>query len=254
MAHMANTVIALVGAFGFFLVFSCITSALVVKLEFRPRTPLSEIDRIDPSRRGQMERVTLLEGRPLLDRLLTPFLTDSGRTLASLTGRALENEEDRLRRAGFPYKTVGDYYAAKVLGMIALFVLGAIFIAVVLQSPQMAFVPMVLGLVGLFLPDWQIRQETKKRASTLQMEMAFTLDRIGLAMAATRLADSPGDEEEGLDPPDGDGLHPGPDWAGHGGWECPAGGAARDRQLRGWAVHQRTESGVYSNRPGDALR
>jgi|GEM_PF-1096552 len=183
MAHMANTVIALVGAFGFFLVFSCITSALVVKLEFRPRTPLSEIDRIDPSRRGQMERVTLLEGRPLLDRLLTPFLTDSGRTLASLTGRALENEEDRLRRAGFPYKTVGDYYAAKVLGMIALFVLGAIFIAVVLQSPQMAFVPLVLGLVGLFLPDWQIRQETKKRASTLQMEMAFTLDRIGLAMA-----------------------------------------------------------------------
>ena len=183
MGHMANSAIALVGAFGFFLVFSCITSALVVKLRFWPRTPLSEVDRIDPSRRREMERVTLLEGRPLLDRLFTPFLADSGRKLASLTGRAMENEEDRLRRAGFPYKTVGDYYAAKVLGMIALFILGAIFIVVVLKSPQMAMLPMGSGLLGLFLPDWQIRQETKKRASTIRMEMAFTLDRIALAMA-----------------------------------------------------------------------
>ena len=139
---------------------------------FRPRlTPLG----------AREEEITLLREAPLLDRLLTPMLESLATTMARFFSRG--DVAQLLRRAGFPYRTPADFYAAKAIFMVVLFLMGGLFVAAI-GMPKLFIIPLALGAGGLFLPDIQVRRALKRRAHLIFTDMAFTLDRIAIAMRA----------------------------------------------------------------------
>jgi len=143
----------------------------------------------------------LFEGRPLLDRAFGPFLAEWGTRLRFW----LKNEEkvrERLQAAGWPrpFRTVNDFYAAKVAGGIILFAAGLGF-ALLLGFGGFA-IPLAVGLgaLGFFLPDLSVEQQAKRRAEEMTVEMAFVPDRLAIYLAAghalpyaiRRVAERPG--------------------------------------------------------------
>ena len=127
------------------------------------------------------ERQSLETVPPIVDRLLGPVLDD----LISLFP-ASDDQADiarRLRRSGWRYPSVGDFYAQKVMTA-ALFFLGGAGFLIVLGRPVLFFVPLGLGVLGLFAPNREVNQALKKRREALYVEMAFTLDRLAVLMRA----------------------------------------------------------------------
>jgi len=128
---------------------------------------------------GKTERLETVP--PLVDRLLGPVLDD----LISLFpgGKDRAGTALRLRRSGWRYPSVGDFYAQKVITA-ALFFLGGAGLLIVLGKPALFFIPLGVGALGLFAPNREVNQALKKRREALYVEMAFTLDRLAVLMRA----------------------------------------------------------------------
>jgi Flp pilus assembly protein TadB len=118
---------------------------------------------------------------PLAQRLLGQPLTDIGFFLFRHQDHAAV--EDRLRRSGWRYTGVGDYYGSKV-SLAVIFFLGAVVAGVVLGLPPLLLTLAAagLGVLGLQLPDHELRQAIAERRDSLYREMAWTLDRIAMVM------------------------------------------------------------------------
>lgn len=118
---------------------------------------------------------------PLAQRLLAQPLTDIG--LYLFQRQDAETVEDQLRRSGWRYTSVGDYYGSKVATAVMLF-LGGLLLALVLgASPGwLTALAVGLGALGLQLPDYELKKVITQRREALYREMAWTLDRIAMVM------------------------------------------------------------------------
>jgi hypothetical protein len=91
--------------------------------------------------------------------------------------------EDRLRRSGWRYSSVGDYYGSKIATAVTFFVGGAFGALLLgLSAPVLIVIAAGLGAWGLFLPDLELRNTIRDRRDALYREMAWTLDRVALVM------------------------------------------------------------------------
>jgi Flp pilus assembly protein TadB len=120
---------------------------------------------------------------PLLDRALGPLLESASHTLAVVLRRE-DKDLEMIAAAGYPprYRTVYNFYAWKVFIALMLFLVGlanAIILGV-------SFLPVALGLgvLGLYLPDFHLRQLVQKRREMVRTEMAFVLHRLAIQVAA----------------------------------------------------------------------
>jgi len=174
-----NLLIALIGALGVGLAVSGLLYPVRRKLaQDKSTAGLDGVSRLS----GAEDDLTLLKDRPLLDRLLGPVLRDA----VAFLGRdptQRERLEKRLRRSGWRYPSVGDFYANKVLAAGMFFLGGAAAIAI-MGNVSLFFVPLLLGILGLYIPDREVAAALKKRRQALYVEMAFTLDRLALLMQA----------------------------------------------------------------------
>ena len=120
---------------------------------------------------------------PFLDRALGPLITRVSYLMADLLRRS-DKDEERLREAGYPprYQSVYEFYAWKVI--IAVFLFGVGLAAAIVAGGCFLPLAFVLGVLGLFLPDLQLRQLARKRAEMIRTEMAFTLHRLAIQTAA----------------------------------------------------------------------
>ena len=105
--------------------------------------------------------------------------------LAGLLGKP-ERDKKRIIQAGRParYRTVFDFYAWKVICALMLFAAGLA--PAILAGPGFLPMALALGVVGLFLPDYHLKQLIKTRYELLRAELAFTLHRIAIHVAAGR--------------------------------------------------------------------
>jgi Flp pilus assembly protein TadB len=118
---------------------------------------------------------------PLAQRLLAQPLADIGFFL--FRNQDQLSLENRLRRSGWRYKSVGDYYGSKIATAVGFFAIGAV-CAVLLGLPPL-LVPCVAvgaGLLGLYKPDETLKNVTNERRDALYREMAWTLDRLATVM------------------------------------------------------------------------
>ena len=174
-----NLVIALIGALGVGLALSGLLYPVRRKLAQGQSTAgLNGVGRLS----GADDDLHVLEDRPLLDRLLGPVLRDAVAFLGRDPARR-ERLEKRLRRSGWRYRSVGDFYAHKVLTA-GIFFLGGAAVIAVAGNAGLFFVPLLLGALGLYVPDREVAATLKKRRQALYVEMAFTLDRLALLMQA----------------------------------------------------------------------
>jgi len=118
---------------------------------------------------------------PLAQRLLAQPLVDIGYFL--FRNQDQVSLENRLRRSGWRYKSVGDYYGSKIATAVGLFAVGSV-CAVMLGLPPL-LIPCVAagaGLLGLYKPDETLKNVTNERRDALYREMAWTLDRLATVM------------------------------------------------------------------------
>jgi len=194
---MMNSVIALFGAMGVWFIFLAITHPLTLKLA-RLRVPRLEREAA-AMRLQEYEGVTILSEKPILDRAFGPLLESWARSLAGIMGKP-ERDKKRIIQAGRParYKTIYDFYAWKVLCAVIFFGLGLLLALAI--GPRFLVVALVLGAAGLFLPDFHLSRLIKARQELLRAELAFTVHRIAIHVAAGRelemalraVAESPG--------------------------------------------------------------
>lgn len=130
---------------------------------------------------GQRETTTLTDVPPFAQRLLAQPLADLGWLLFRHRDQA--SLEDRLRRSGWRYRSVGDYYGSKIANAVSYFVIGTVCAALMLL-PVWLIVGLAagLGIVGLYRPDEKINLLIKERRDNLFREMAWTLDRVAMVM------------------------------------------------------------------------
>ena len=131
--------------------------------------------------KGGERDVVVTDLPPLAQRLLAGPLTDLGLTV--FRSRDHDRLENRLRRAGWRYQSVGDYYGSQMAMMIVLFTLGVV-VGVLLRLPTMGIVVTAagLGVVGLYFPENNVRETTKARRDALYREMAWTVDRVAAVL------------------------------------------------------------------------
>lgn len=108
---------------------------------------------------------------PLAQRLLAQPLTDIG--LYLFQRQDADTVEDQLRRSGWRYTSVGDYYGSKVATAVTFF-LGGLLLALVLgASPGwLTAIAVGLGAFGLQLPDYELKKVITHRREALYREMA----------------------------------------------------------------------------------
>ncbi len=118
---------------------------------------------------------------PLAQRLLAQPLVDIGFFL--FRNQDQLSLENRLRRSGWRYKSVGDYYGSKIATAVGFFAIGAV-CAILLGLPLLLipFVTVGAGLLGLYKPDETLKNVTNERRDALYREMAWTLDRLATVM------------------------------------------------------------------------
>ncbi len=167
-----NILIAILGSLGVLLMWIGLTHPFVTRIAgTRQRVQL---------RSEESESVNL---SPLLDRALGPLLDSASHTLAVVLRRE-DKDREMIAAAGYPprYRTVYNFYAWKVFIALMLFLVGlanAIILGV-------GFLPVALGLgaLGLYLPDFHLRQLVQKRREIVRTEMAFVLHRLAIQVAA----------------------------------------------------------------------
>jgi pilus assembly protein TadC len=169
--------IAFLGALGFSLLLSAAFFPFERLSVAAPRasSPLDRADAIEGAAFAAPREVTIFADKPILDRILSPWIVEVTRRAGP---KRKEDVEDRLRRAGYPFQTAGDYYGTKLVNGFLGFVVGLIVILVVFRSPALIFVPIGMAVLGVVSPDQQISEALKKRRELLFAEMAFTLDRL----------------------------------------------------------------------------
>ncbi len=164
--------LAILGGLGVLLIWTGVTYPFVAQVQgSRRRVQL---------RPEENERMQL---SPLLDRALGPLLESASHALAVLLRRE-DKDREMIAAAGYPsrYRTVYNLYAWKVFIALTLFLVG-LFNAVLLGP---GFLPIALGLgvLGLYLPDFHLRQLVQKRREMVRTEMAFVLHRLAIQVAA----------------------------------------------------------------------
>lgn len=113
--------------------------------------------------------------------------TGLARRASALGARVLRDDpntvEDRLRRSGWRYQSVADYYGSKILNGVLLFVVGAV-VGIVLRLPLLLVVGLAVGggLLGLFNADIEINKVIVSRRKAIYREMAWTVDRLAMMM------------------------------------------------------------------------
>ena len=109
-----------------------------------------------------------------------PFSQLGQRLLGQRDGARLE---DRLRRSGWRFGSVGDYYGSKIATAVTFFVAGAMSgLLLGFSGPTLTIIAAALGTWGLFLPDLELRGTLRERREALYREMAWSLDRVALVM------------------------------------------------------------------------
>lgn len=118
--------------------------------------------------------------------------------------RGRERVLDRLRRAGYPYPTVGAYYAAAVLGFARSMMVAAIVAAAMVISgldPLMSLIPTaLLAVAALRRPEARLRQRIRERARAFRANAvvglsalhAFLESGLGPAEAMRRVGEAIG--------------------------------------------------------------
>ena len=95
--------------------------------------------------------------------------------------------EDRLRRAGWRYRSAGDYYGSQMVSAISMFVAGAALGAALGLDPVLITILAAgAGAVGLSLPGGNVRETLARRRDQLYREMAWSLDRLVEVLRAGR--------------------------------------------------------------------
>jgi len=178
-----NSFIALIGACGVLLVWMAISHPLAIRLDWLQRPRLA---REAAEMRGkEFEGLSIFAHKPILDRALAGTLEELAGSLGGLLRRS-EEDEKLILQAGRPrrYRTLYDLYAWKVLFAAMFFVMGII-PAALAGRPLLILAPL-LGFVGFLLPDYHLRQLVRRRQELLRTELAFTLHRIAIHVAAGR--------------------------------------------------------------------
>lgn len=170
-----NIFLAFLGATGFSLLLAAAFFPFQRAASLAPRagSPLDRADAIE-GREAPSREVTLFADKPILDRILSPWIEE---LTARIGPKRKEDVENRLRRAGYPYQTAGDYYGTRLVNGFMGFVVGLIVI-VLLRSPALVVIPIGLAILGAINPDQVISDALKKRQEMIYTEMAFTLDRL----------------------------------------------------------------------------
>jgi hypothetical protein len=128
----------------------------------------------------EQDRITVLQDAPFLDRLLTPLLGD---LVGGVSEEKRQDVASKLRRSGWKYRSVADYYATRVL-LAGLFFLGGGVFIFVSQMGVLFWVPLALGALGYFMPEREVQSAIAERRKRVATEMAFSLDRLALLMRA----------------------------------------------------------------------
>ncbi len=173
----ANIIIAFIGAVGVAILVSGAIYPLRRKLRSEG-SDLAGLDAVERMSRGEeLETVP-----PLVDRVVGPVLRD---LVGFMQGDERERAElaKRLQRSGWRYPSVGDFYAQKIMTAAVFFLGGAGGLAI-LGNPALFFVPLALGVLGLYIPNRELGQALTRRREALYIEMAFTLDRLAVLMQA----------------------------------------------------------------------
>lgn len=189
---MTNLIIALIGALGVGILVSGALYPLRRRLD-RANQDVAGLEGVDQlSEREELETIP-----PLLDRAFGPIIQE----LVGFMDKDDRRAEilDKLRRSGWRYPSVGDFYAQKVMTA-GLFFLGGAGAIVVIGNPGLFFLPFLFGALGLFIPNREVNQALKKRREALYHDMAFSLDRLALLVrsglafqqALVELTKSPG--------------------------------------------------------------
>ena len=167
-----NLLLALVGGLGVLLIWTGLTHPFVTRIgNSRKRVQL---------RAEEGERIQL---SPLLDRALGPLLESASHTLAAVLRRE-DKDRELIIAAGYPlrYRTVYNFYAWKVFIAVMLFLVGLV--NAVIIGPGFLPIALGLGILGLYLPDFHLRQLVQKRREMVRTEMAFVLHRLAIQVAA----------------------------------------------------------------------
>jgi hypothetical protein len=127
-------------------------------------------------------RVSALPEMPLAQRLLSPLLIDLGLWLFSQQNHA--SVEERLRRSGWRYTSVGDFFGSKIALCVVWFAAAALFTTIIgLPSVSIVGLSAGCGVLGLFQPDWALHATLRERRESLFREMAWTVDRLAMVMS-----------------------------------------------------------------------
>jgi hypothetical protein len=131
---------------------------------------------------GQMPSATYpVSDLPLLaQRVLGGLLHRLGRLL--LRGQDPTQIEDRLRRSGWRYLSVGDFFASKVANAVVYLLVGLFAFGQLFSGFMLVALALGLGALGYLRPDEKVRDVLKLRKEGLKREMAWTLDRLAAVM------------------------------------------------------------------------
>ncbi len=116
----------------------------------------------------------------LLQRVLGGVLHQAGRLF--FRGQDPARIEDQLRRSGWRYLSVGDYYASKVANAMIYLLIGLIALSQLFSGGLIVALALGLGVLGYIRPDEKVREALKQRKEGLKREMAWTLDRLAAVM------------------------------------------------------------------------
>ncbi len=167
-----NFLLALMGGLGVLLIWTGVTHPFVANIGgSRRRVQLNT------------EESEKIELPPLLDRSIGPLLESASHALAVLLRRE-DKDRELISAAGYPprYRTVFNLYAWKVFIAAMLFLVGLV--NAVIIGPGFLPVAFGLGVLGLYLPDFHLRQLVQRRREMLRTEMAFVLHRLAIQVAA----------------------------------------------------------------------
>ena len=153
----------------------------------RSRTSVNPIDpgwRMYPELAAKEEDGIVSDLPRFAQKGLSGFLIDLG---FNVWGTAqVETIDERLRRSGHLYRTVGDYYGSKIASAV-IYAVVVVFSMVVFfpNAPLLAVVGVfVAGFFGLRRPDERIDQALNERREAVFREMAWVLDRLALSIRA----------------------------------------------------------------------
>ena len=184
---------ALLAAFGAFLVVANLGIFGNVRM---PDLPLTTDEHKSINLTEQMQhlqgdashdKLAILDGLPLLDRLIGPFIKSIVLVLPHREDEWIENALDLLNYPNY-MKSIQDYYAGRVVHAVAGFI-GGVLLALNLalaNGDYFGFVlyPLLFGWVGYLLPRWTIKSALNRRKDEMLFEAPYVFDRLATSVMA----------------------------------------------------------------------